>query len=89
MFHMGPLVTKRHLFSKIGGVDYNAHHPKTLNPIPPNELLTQWAEDYLKMLQEMIYEKDPPTFEQLIENLEDLRKQLQNVSWEFDLVFEN
>lgn len=83
------IVSHRHLFSKIGGVDYNAHHPKTLNPIPPNELLTQWAEDYLKMLQEMIYEKDPPTFEQLIENLEDLRKQLQNVSWEFDLVFEN
>ena len=37
----------------------------------------------------MIYEKNPPTFKQLIENLEDLRKQLQNVSWEFDLRFDN
>ena len=83
------IVAHRHLFSKIGGVDYNAHHPKTLNPTPPIELLTQWAEDYLKMSQEMIYEKNPPTFEQLIETLEDLRKQLQNVQWEFDLVFEN
>lgn len=83
------IVAHRYLFSKIGGVDYNTHNPKTLDPIPPKSLKKVWEEDYSKMVESMIYEKNPPTFKQLIENLEDLRKQLQNVPWEFDLVFEN
>lgn len=83
------IVAHRYLFSKIGGVDYNLHNPKTLDPIPSTSLKKAWEEDYSKMAESMIYEKNPPTFKQLMENLEDLRKQLQNVSWGFDLVFEN
>lgn len=83
------IVAHRYLFSKIGGVDYNTHNPKTLDPIPPKSLKKVWEEDYSKMVESMIYEKTPPTFKQLIENLEDLREQLQNVSWEFELRFEN
>jgi hypothetical protein len=37
------------------------------------------------MVESMIYEKNPPTFSQLIETLEQLRVQLQQVSWDFDL----
>jgi hypothetical protein len=83
------IVAHRYLFSKIGGVDYNTHNPKTLDPIPPKSLKKVWEDDYSKMVESMIYEKNPPTFEQLIATLEDLRKQLQNVQWEFDLRFEN
>jgi hypothetical protein len=83
------IVAHRYLFSKIGGVDYNTLNPKTLDPIPPKSLKKVWEVDYSKMVESMIYEKNPPTFEQLIDNLEDLKEQLHNVSWEFDLVFEN
>lgn len=82
------IVAHRYLFSKIGGVDYNTHNPKTLDPIPPKSLKKVWEVDYSKMVESMIYEKNPPTFKQLIDNLEDLKEQLQNVQWEFDLVFE-
>jgi predicted nucleotidyltransferase component of viral defense system len=80
-------VSHRHLFSRISGVDYNSHHPKTLNPIPPISVMSAWSEDYAKMKAEMIYEKNAPTFAQLITNLEDLRSQLQVLPWHFELVF--
>jgi hypothetical protein len=79
------IVAHRHVFSKIAGVDYNMHHPNTLNPIPPKAIIASWEQDYDRMVESMIYEKNPPTFSQLIETLEQLRVQLQQVSWDFDL----
>jgi hypothetical protein len=81
------IVTHRHVFSKIAGVDYNMHHPNILNPIPPRDIIDFWEADYNTMVESMIYEKNPPTFSQLIETLEQLRVQLQQVSWDFDLTF--
>jgi hypothetical protein len=81
------IVAHRYVFSKIAGVDYNMHHPKTLDPIPPKAIIASWEQDYDRMVESMIYEKYPPTFSQLIETLEQLRVQLQQVSWDFDLKF--
>ena len=81
------IVAHRHVFSKIAGVDYNMHHPNILNPIPPRDIIDFWEADYNTMVESMIYEKNPPTFSQLIETLEQLRVQLQQVSWDFDLTF--
>lgn len=81
------IVSHRYLFSKIGGVDYNSHNPATLNPIPPNKVQKDWESDYAKMKEEMIYEKNPPSFEDLISNLTNLKDQLLNVGWKFELTF--
>jgi predicted nucleotidyltransferase component of viral defense system len=81
------IVSHRYLFSKIGGVDYNSHNPATLNPIPPNKVQKDWESDYAKMKEEMIYEKNPPSFEDLISNLSNLKDQLLNVGWKFELTF--
>jgi predicted nucleotidyltransferase component of viral defense system len=81
------IVAHRHKFSKVGGVDYNLHHPQTLNPVPPQEVLAAWEADYAKMKEDMIYEENKPSFENLINNLEELRKQLQAVEWKFELTF--
>jgi hypothetical protein len=35
----------------------------------------------------MIYEENKPSFEELINNLKDLRTQLQDVPWNFELEF--
>ena len=81
------IVAHRYKFARIGGVNYNNHNPKTLNPVPPPELMDDWEKDYAKMLEDMIYEEEKPTFADLIENLNILRMQLQMLDWEFELIF--
>jgi predicted nucleotidyltransferase component of viral defense system len=81
------IVAHRYKFSRVGEVDYNLHNPKTLNPIPPESVIADWEADYAKMKEDMIYEEDKPSFENLIDNLNELRNQLQTVGWTFELQF--
>lgn len=81
------IVAHRYKFSRVGGVDYNLHNPKTLNPIPIAEKIDEWKTDYSKMMEDMIYEENKPSFEYLINNLNDLRTQLQAITWQFSLLF--
>jgi hypothetical protein len=39
------------------------------------------------MKEDMIYEVNKPSFEDLINNLKDLRKKLQLIGWKFELKF--
>jgi predicted nucleotidyltransferase component of viral defense system len=81
------IVAHRFKFSRVGEVDYNNHNPKTVNPIPPSEIIGDWETDYTKMKEDMIYDNNKPTFDDLINNLTHLRTQLQAVNWEFELTF--
>jgi predicted nucleotidyltransferase component of viral defense system len=81
------IVAHRHKFSRVGGVDYNNHNPKTLNPIPVPQSMVAWNADYNKMKEDMIYEENKPSFEELINNLNNLRAKLQDLEWQFDLNF--
>ena len=81
------IVAHRYKFSRVSEVDYNLHNPKTVNPIPINEKLEEWKSDYAKMKEDMIYEENKPSFEDLLRNLEKLRGQLQEVNWQFELEF--
>jgi len=81
------IVAHRYKFSRVGDVDYNLHNPKTINPIPIPEIIGEWNADYAKMKEDMIYEENKPSFDDLINNLNDLRAQLQNVNWSFELEF--
>jgi predicted nucleotidyltransferase component of viral defense system len=81
------IVAHRYKFSRVGEVDYNLHHPQTLNPIPPKEVISDWEADYAKMKEDMIYEEKKPGFEDLINNLQDVRIHLQSVEWCFELTF--
>jgi hypothetical protein len=81
------IIAHRYKFSRVGEVDYNLHNPKTLNPIPPENAIADWEADYTKMKEDMIYEENKPSFEELINNLMELRKQLQAVKWAFELEF--
>jgi hypothetical protein len=83
------IVAHRYKFSRVGGVNYNLHNPKTLNPVPISEQIEQWKLDYFKMMEDMIYEENKPTFEELIENLIKLRSRLQGLDWQFELYFKN
>lgn len=81
------IVAHRYKFSRVGEVDYNLHHPHTLNPIPVEEKMAEWEADYATMKEEMIYEENKPSFDDLINNLSELRTQLQAVAWPFELSF--
>lgn len=81
------IVAHRYKFSRVGEVDYNLHHPQTLNPNFPKEVISDWEADYAKMKEDMIYEEKKPGFEDLINNLQDVRIHLQSVEWCFELTF--
>ena len=81
------IVEHRQKFARVGAVNYNNHNPKTLNPIPPPKIIDAWKNDYAKMLEDMIYEDQKPTFGDLIENLKTLRLKLQMLDWQFEVSF--
>ena len=81
------IVAHRYKFSRVGDVDYNSLNPLTLNPIPISLVAEAWKADYTKMKEEMIYELQKPTYEDLINTLEELRTMLQSVKWKFSIRF--
>ncbi|MGG7666999.1 nucleotidyl transferase AbiEii/AbiGii toxin family protein [Dyadobacter sp. BHUBP1] len=81
------IVSHRYVFSKMGGVDYNLHNPKTLNPHPPDSVVHAWAADYSRMREEMIYEENPPTFDELLASIDKMKARLAEVPWEYRLAF--
>lgn len=81
------IVAHRYKFSRVGEVNYNLHNPKTVNPIPIAEKMEDWKADYVKMMEDMIYEENKPSFDDLINNLNELRNRLQAVDWLFELDF--
>lgn len=81
------IVAHRYKFSRVGEVNYNLHNPQTVNPIPSGEKIEVWKADYIKMKAEMIYEENKPSFDDLINNLNELRNRLQAVEWLFELDF--
>lgn len=81
------IVSHRYKFSRVGAVNYNLHHPHTLNPIPPKELMSDWKADYAKMKEDMIYDEEKPSFEDLVDNLIEIKKLLKAVEWAFELEF--
>lgn len=81
------IVAHRYKFSRVGDVDYNNHNPKTIDPIPPTRIIEDWKEDYAKMKEDMIYEENKPSFEDLIDNLNKLKTDLKALNWEFELSF--
>ena len=81
------IVAHRYKYARVGHVDYNLHNPKTLNPIPIAAVIEAWKTDYTTMKEDMIYQEVKPTFENLIENLITLRKNLQELPWNFELTF--
>ncbi len=83
------IVAHRYKFSRISDVDYNLHNPKTINPIPTTEKIDEWKADYAKMKEDMIYEENKPSFEDLINNLNKLRIHLQALDWQFEPTFPN
>lgn len=80
------IVNHRHKFTKVGNVDYNLHHPKTINFIPSVKERNEWKRDYNTMQEQMIH-GDSPDFEDLIKSLSILNERINKLLWKIDLEF--
>ncbi len=78
------IVKHRILFTKVGGVDYKLHQPQTINPIPPDNLISEWKADYKIMQEQMIY-GDSPSFDDLITDIKGVKGLFNNSKWTIDL----
>jgi len=81
------IVRHRHKFTRIGGIDYNLHQSKTINPIPIPEIIEEWRKDYNTMIEQMIYEENPPSFEEIIADLTLLKSKINALDWKFTTPF--
>lgn len=81
------IVAHRYKFTRVGGVDYNLHQPQSINPLPIAAVVDAWKADYNTMIEQMIYEEDPPSFDQLLAELTELKQKLNAVPWRFKAIF--
>jgi predicted nucleotidyltransferase component of viral defense system len=78
------IVNHRLLYTKLGGVDYTLHNPKTINPIPPPQSMAAWKKDYLLMQEQMIH-GDSPDFETMIATIKTYISKINQLDWEIPL----
>ncbi len=81
------IVEHRYQFTKVGEVDYNSLNPKTIDFIPIPDVIEVWRADYQTMLELMIYETKPPSFDALISELVILRNKIHSLPWVFEKTF--
>lgn len=79
------IVNHRYHFTRVGEVNYNLHQPQTINPTPPVELMNAWKADYNVMIEQMIYEENPPAFDEIISDLKNLTQKINSLEWKFSL----
>jgi len=63
------IVEHRRRFIFKTGVDYDTHHPDTINFIPPEGIIAAFERDYASMREQMIYDEQSKDFATIIERL--------------------
>lgn len=78
------IVAHRSTFNALPGVDYTKHAPVDIRIIPPDHVIAEWKQDYTIMMEEMIYEEQKPSFEDLIKALNELTGRINALDWKLD-----
>jgi Nucleotidyl transferase AbiEii toxin, Type IV TA system len=73
------IVKHRERYTPVRGIDYAFHTPKTINIIPPQQVLSAWKEDYRTMKSNMIYDENVPTFEGILSRMEELKERFSEM----------
>lgn len=81
------MVQHRYSYTRVSGVNYNLHQPQSINPIPVPEVMSAWKSDYKKMIEQMIYEEAPPTFDEMLSELLALKAKINAISWNLNAEF--
>tara|TARA_R110002050_G_scaffold282506_2_gene430497 strand:- start:42 stop:1040 length:999 start_codon:yes stop_codon:yes gene_type:complete len=72
------IIAHRNKLTKVSWVDYDTHKYKTLNFIPPAEVIDEYEKDYLAMKESMFY-GETESFENLIKKLKELNDRINNI----------
>ena len=78
------IVVHHATFNTLSVVDYSRHAPATIQIIPPDAVLAEWKNDYATMMEEMIYEENKPSFEELMVTLNNLNKRINALDWKIE-----
>ncbi|MHC1775360.1 MAG: nucleotidyl transferase AbiEii/AbiGii toxin family protein [Lentimicrobium sp.] len=81
------IVNHRFSFAHVGGVNYNQHQPQTIDPIPIPEVFEAWRADYNTMLEQMIYEENAPSFDEIITGVNNLKDRINSLPWRFSKAY--
>ena len=66
------LMQHRERYMRISWVDYSSLQRETISFVPIAEVVEAYRADYKTMQEQMIYEENSPSFDELISSLEDL-----------------
>ena len=72
------VIEHRRTFIGLRGFDYSNLSPKTLNIIPPNDIINQWRVDYENMRTYMIY-GDSVGFDEVIDELKMFNRKVNTI----------
>ena len=72
------VIEHRRMFIGLKDFDYNTLMPKTINIIPPDNVIAQWQQDYETMQHTMIYGKSL-SFSKLIEKIRQLNDRINQI----------
>jgi len=71
----------RRIFIGLKGFDYSTLAPKTINIVPPENIIEFWRNDYETMQRTMIYGESLP-FDKLIERIKQLNERIREINWQ-------
>jgi hypothetical protein len=74
------VVEHRRIFVGLKGFDYATLATKTINIIPPDNVIDRWKTDYETMQSTMIYGKSLP-FNELIDRIKQLNNRINQIVW--------
>lgn len=75
------IIEHRERFNAMRGVNYHTLYPPNLNPIPPEETIKAWEDDYKTMQSNMIPE-DSPSFSDLLETVKQATQEYNVLKFE-------
>jgi predicted nucleotidyltransferase component of viral defense system len=74
------IVEYRRIFVGLKGFDYSTLAPKTINIVPPDNIIDLWKADYETMQQTMIY-GESLSFSKLIDKIKRLNERINRIDW--------
>lgn len=73
------IVKHRSLYYTLKYIDYQKHHPSTINFCPPEKNRKDWDRDYEEMKNSFIYADNKLSFDELIARIEELQSRFRQL----------
>lgn len=74
------VIEHRRTFVGLKDFDYDTLAPKTIKIIPPDNIISEWQEDYKTLCETMIYGETLP-FNKLIDKIKQLNERINHIDW--------